>query len=501
MELLSEGRGISWRLDERVIFFIVLAASLLIRLINIDIPLLEAADVRQIQTASISRFFYHNGIDILRSKLDFMPGNTGYLILEFPLYNILLAAFYMLSGGVHEWIGRLLSIFFFTGSGIFVFLILRQLYDFRTALIGLIVYNLSPLGIIFSRAVMPDSEMLFFSTGAVYFLLYFVNSDKRWCFWLSSLFAMTALLVKIQSFHIFLPLFFLIFYRQKFKCFIDYRNYLFALIASMPAVLWYARSALTCAVVSPDRTKLFQVANWFDPSLFLTPGLYKDLLGITSGFLLTPVGFALFLLGLTVRVRQRIELVCFAWLGGVALYLFAFNALLWEPYYYLSVLPVASIFIARVFLARWSEPLKTTYLSAKAGKVLAVVVLALLIGRYALYAYVLPAGFKLVPEATEAMRDVSDPADMVVIGGHLVGSEMLYYSRRKGWVLQLPEGKEQDGPRLINDLLDGYKDKGARYFLYTGGGVLSPELLREYLDKKYEPVRYEKDKYVIYRLE
>lgn len=493
-------RNISLKLDEKGLLFLILGASLLIRLINIDMPLLEGSAVRQVQTASIARFFYHNGFHILRSRLDFFPKDIGYLVLEFPLYNMLLASFYRLAGGVNEWIGRLLSILFFMGSGFFVFLIIRQLYNYKTALIGLAVYNLSPLGIIFSRAVMPDSEMLFFCTGAVFFMLQYTAGGKRRSFWLSSFFVMAALLVKIQSFHILLPLGYLIFYRQRSKCFIDYKTYLFFIIAAMPAVLWYSYVAFLHRMLFLERLQVFQVSNWFNPSLFFTAALYKDVLKIISCTLLTPVGFVLFLLGMTVKRRDRIEMICFAWLGGIALYLLAFNALYWEAYYYLPLLPIASIFIARVFSLDWTMVIEKSYLSARWGRVLASGVMILFIARYAIYAYVIPAGYGFIPEAAEVMRRLSSPGDSMVVVQPYGGSALLYYCRREGWILKFPESKGLEKIQLIDDSLEEFKRKGARYLFVSKEDGLSLDLLRQHLDKKYTLLEHKKDRYIIYKL-
>ena len=479
---------------------IVVCTAFLIRLVNINMPILEGTAARQVQTAGIARFFYNHGFDILHSRLDHVAGEGGYLVLEFPLYNMILALLYKISGGVHEWIGRLLSIFFFIGAGLFVYMIIKRFYDHKTAIIGALVFYFSPLGIIFSRTIMPDSMMLFFSTGSIFFMIFFVLGGKRWGFWASALFAMISLMVKIQSFYILLPLLFLVLFKQRHKCFFDYKNYLFFLIAVLPAIIWYALGASAHKVITPDRILNYKIANWFNPALFLSPKLYIDILKISSGVLLTPVGFAIFLLGIFVAPRERIESVCYAWLAGVILFACAFNALLWEPYYYLSFLPVASIFIARAFMLDWKTVFKKTFLVTKTGKIFILFLLMLFIGRYALYAYMIPEGYRFIPEIATAARTISAPGDELVVSACPGSSAILYYSGRKGFFL-LPPVKDKPGQvASFVDELGGMKDKGARYFVSADEGVFSYDSLHPYLDREYKIVDRKENKYYIYEL-
>ncbi|MBU1083971.1 MAG: glycosyltransferase family 39 protein [Candidatus Omnitrophota bacterium] len=486
-------------LSDKGKLFLVLAVSFLARIINITMPILEGTAARQIQTAGIAKFFYNNSFDILFPRLDFLTGKESCLILELPLYNAILASLYRMTGGVHEWMGRLVSILFFLGAGFFVYLIIKRLYGAGIALTGLIVYNLSPLGIIFSRAIMPDSAMLFFSTGAVYFLFSFVQGAKPQNYWISAVFTMTALLVKPHSFYILLPLLYLVFYRQRMRCFLDVKNYIFALIVLTPAFFWYSHGSSVHSSLSAGKMMNFSISNWFDPKLFLSPGFYRDIFEIFSGILLTPVGLVLFVLGISVKMRDRIEFVLAAWLAGVTLYLTSFNALLWEPYYYLSVLPIASIFISRVFLPHRGEGLKKPYFSGKTAKILIFTVTALFIGKYALQAYMVPSGYRYIPEAAEAVRRLTGPDDLVVVCERQGSGALLYYFDRKGWVMPVPQEEAAFKAGIVKEL-EKFRSKGAGYFIAADGGRFSADFLGRNLPERYELIEHRKNKYVIYKL-
>lgn len=485
-----------FKIRENVHVLLILGISLIVRVIRIGIPILEGTLVRQIQTASIARFFYHNGIDILRSKIDYVYGNAGYLVLEFPLYNILVSSLYKMSGGVHEYIGRLLSILFFLGSSFFVFLIVKKVYDHKAAIIALAVYNFSPLGIIFSRTIMPDSEMLFFSTGAIFFMLLYLENDRKIAFWLSTLCTMLSLLVKVQSFCILLPLLFLVVLKQKKKVFLDVKNYVFGMIALVPTFLWYSYGAQIHKSLSPERIENYNMSNWFNPGLFLTVGFYKDIFTNFTGVLLTPVGFVLLLLGLLIKPKKKTELLLYAWLFGTVLFGIVFCSLLWEPYYYLMFLPVTTAFIARVFTLNWAEIYENSFLSTLGGKVVAVFIIVFIIARYAVFAYVVPEGYRFIPEAANMIKELSSGEDLIVVSGDSGVGAVLYYSGRKGWIMERPEGDEARKAKTIDANLEELKRKGAVYFITFG----EDDFLCKYLDKKYELIEYEENRHSIYRL-
>ena len=481
---------------ERNYFFLVTAVSCLVRLIRINMPILEGTVVRQVQTASISRFFFNHGVDIFHSQLDHVAGDPGYLILEFPLYNVILTAIYRLAGGVHEYLGRLLSIFFFIGAGIFLYLLLKKIYDSRVALWGFIAFNFSPLGIIFSRAIMPDSEMLFFSTGAIFFMLLYSESGMKKAFWLSALWTMLSLLVKVQSFYILVPLLFLVFLRQGKKVFFDVKNYVFGAIALIPTLLWYSYGSQIHRSLSPERIANYSMSNWFAPGLFLSMDFYKDIFTNFAGTLLTPVGFVLFLLGIMIRPRRKNEIVLYVWLLGTVLFGIVFCALLWEPYYYLLFLPPAAVFIARVFTLNWTEIYENSFLSTFIGKAVTLCIIMIIIARYAIFAYMVPAGYSAIPELAETVRSISSSDDKIVVAGENGTSAISYYSGRKGWGM-VSDGLFKDGR---HEDLAKYRMNGAEFLVSIDRAVVdNPEGIKVE-DPVLELIRRDPGRFVIYKM-
>ena len=114
------------------------------RLINVTDPILEVAGWRQCSTASIARNFYYNGMNIFYPQV--LEGGTTNGIVgetEFHLYTFVVALLYKIFG-VHEYLGRLVSITAFCGGAFFLYRLSRKYVDVTTSLIALLFYTFNP---------------------------------------------------------------------------------------------------------------------------------------------------------------------------------------------------------------------------------------------------------------------------------------------------------------------------------------------------------------------
>ena len=115
-------------LDKNTIYAItIIAVGFLARLVNITKPILEVAMWRQCDTASIARNFYYNGMNIFYPQV--MQGGTteGYIGgTEFQIYPFTVAILYQIFG-VHEYLGRLVSILAFCGGAFFLYRLSRNM--------------------------------------------------------------------------------------------------------------------------------------------------------------------------------------------------------------------------------------------------------------------------------------------------------------------------------------------------------------------------------------
>ena len=485
---------------ENKVFLVLLLIAVAIRLVNINIPILEGTATRQIQTAMIARNFYLNGFNFLYPQVDFLGPGPGYVILEFPLLNLIAAVLYVLCGGVHEWIGRLISISFFAGAVIFLFNLIKRLFEERTALVTIVIFSISPLGLIYSRAFMPDFEMMFFFIGALYFMYLWSLGDKDRFFWLSAVFAMMALLSKIQAFCICIPLLAMIWQRQHLSFLFKARSWAYLLIVLIPVLLWYMHARSVHQVYSQSHEYAFQISTWFSPSLFISP---KYLIKVfENGWMqmLTPVGFTLFLFGLFLKTDSQQGKILRAWLCGTVVYMIAFCTHMDDPYYNLLFLPITSIFAARAVVWIWQHASgEMIFLNSRFARIMGVVLLLILIGRYAAYAYTVPRGYRHIPMLAETIEQMTDKNDLLITSipdGHATH----YYSNRKGWSFGLP-GNDPEKTKEAIVRIEALQKEGAKYFVSVCEDFLKQSVdFQHYLRSRYIVIKEEPGLYSIFLL-
>ncbi|MAF20098.1 MAG: hypothetical protein CMI55_00255 [Parcubacteria group bacterium] len=486
---------------ENKVFLVLLFLSVAIRLVNINMPILEGTATRQIQTAMIARNFYTNGFNFFYPQVDFLGPGPGYLVLEFPLMNLIAAVFYVLCGGVHEWIGRLISISFFAGSVIFLFNLVRKLFEERTALITIVIYSISPLGLIYSRAFMPDFEMLFFFIGALYFMYLWSVGDKDRFFWVSALFAMMALLTKIQSFCICIPLLAMIWQRQRLSFLFKVRSWAYLLIVLIPVILWYIHAGSVHKVDSEYGAHAFKISYWLRPSLLISPKYLIKVFELGWMPMLTPVGFTLFLFGLFLKTESKQGTILWSWLAGTVVYMIVFCTHIDELYYNLFFLPIMSIFAAITIVWIWQYASKEMiFLHNRFALIMCIIFLIVLIGRYAGYAYTVPRGYRHIPVLAKTIEQMTDKKDLIVTSlpdGHATH----YYSHRKGWSLGLP-GNDPEKTKKAIARIEDLRQRGAKYFVSVCEDFLMQSTdFRQYMQRRYRVVKEESGLYSIFLLE
>lgn len=325
----------------------LITAGIAIRLININQPLLEFFPQRQTQTAEITRNIYKNGWpDFWTPKVRYLAaGEPIPYVLEFPLYNGIVAGLYHLFGPNVLW-GRIVSLTFFVGSSfIFYRLVKLSIIHYPSSIYALLFFIFSPLHILISRSFQPEELALFLFLLAVY--------KKSW------LIFSLAILIKLPI-ALFAPLIlFASRYSETAKDCRRITSRFFAplrmTVSLIPTVIWYFRAGQL--TVHPAIARNFEITNWFQPALWLNPKWYFSLFQIEQIWVLTTLGLLFFWLGLWSIVQTRPGLatqgqafiksnIWLVWLLNGLLYLSIFNYhAMTHEYYHLFLLPPLSIFV------------------------------------------------------------------------------------------------------------------------------------------------------------
>jgi 4-amino-4-deoxy-L-arabinose transferase-like glycosyltransferase len=135
------------RLSEVLFLCLLVLSGLVIRLINIRQPFVEMTwSWRQSDVAMIAENFFRHGFNIFYPQINWVGHHPGYVGTEFPLVPFIASAMYVFLG-VHDWIGRFVSVVFFLISVPFFYLLVRKISNDRGAALASGIYTLAPLSV------------------------------------------------------------------------------------------------------------------------------------------------------------------------------------------------------------------------------------------------------------------------------------------------------------------------------------------------------------------
>ncbi|MFA6080835.1 MAG: glycosyltransferase family 39 protein [Patescibacteria group bacterium] len=237
--------------DLLILFFILLIAVVL-RLYKINSPLADFHSWRQVDTAAVSRNFIKNGVDLFHPVYDDlsnvqsgMDNPSGYRMVEFPIYNAIVAVLYRTFPffTIEIW-GRLTTIIFsLIVISIIYYLLLKE--GARTAAIfGSFTYAVFPFFVFFSRVVLPETTALAFAMISIFLFYLNTSNNKRSktasiiIFVFSSIFFAGALLIKPTTIFYLLPIITLFYRKYKFNLIKKFDFYLYFFITFIPLIYW-----------------------------------------------------------------------------------------------------------------------------------------------------------------------------------------------------------------------------------------------------------------------
>lgn len=411
---------------------VILLAGFLARLYRVDEPLGDWHSWRQADTLAVTREYVKNGIDLLRPKymdLSSIPSGRdnpkGWRMVEFPVVNGLTA---LIVRGVGEmgdlviW-GRMVSIIFSLGSIVFLYLIARRFSGERTALISATVFALLPYNIYFSRTILPEVPLVFFSLAAIYFSVPPAN------FWLSAGSAAMALLLKPYAIFLGLPILYLGWKHEnlpgrRLNKFV--KLFVWAVVVLMPFLLWRVWITQFSEGIPAFTWLLNGNGIRFKGAFFRW--IFADRIGrlILGYWGLIPFG-----LGLAIKPNQKEGWFYHWWLLGILGYLVIFaTGNVQHDYYQIIAVPIIAIFVAKGIEFLFSPPkVFSKYISLLI--VFCSLLFALAFGWFHIRDY-----FNINhPEIVEAGRaaDKVLAADAKVVAPYDGDTAFLFQTNRKGW--------------------------------------------------------------------
>jgi len=187
-----------------VYLFLILIFGFVVRLYKINTPLADWHSWRQVDTASVSRNYVDNGINILfptyHDVSSIQSGYVnphGYRFVEFPIYNVLHA---LLAKNFPVWSlevwGRLVSIVCSVVSMVMIYVLGNKYIGKWGGVLAAFFFAFIPYNIFFSRVILPEPMATMFGLMALVAFSFYIERGKAGLLYLSGLTFALAILVK-----------------------------------------------------------------------------------------------------------------------------------------------------------------------------------------------------------------------------------------------------------------------------------------------------------------
>lgn len=134
------------------------------RLYKFDTPIIEYHSWRQVDTLAVARNFVRDGFDLLHPRYDDisslqsgLENPSGYRMVEFPIYNSIIAIFQIAMPIMPiEQSGRLVSIVLSCISTMLIFCITKNDKNILAAWLSALIFATFPFFVFYTRAVLPE---------------------------------------------------------------------------------------------------------------------------------------------------------------------------------------------------------------------------------------------------------------------------------------------------------------------------------------------------------
>lgn len=240
-----------------LVLMLIMLLALGVRLYRVDRPIADWHSWRQADTASVTREYLKNGIDLLRPQfhdLSSIPNGLdnpqGWRMVEFPLINAVIASTYQLTSSLAyidlTLFMRLVSVKFSLGSILLLFLLTKILVSksklegifTHTPLVAAALLALLPFNIFYSQAILPEVPLVFFTLLASWLLVRYLYVKRSLDLWLGVAAVAIALLLKPIALFFLLPLLLLALKLRGIRWLMQPKHFLALALMLLPFGLW-----------------------------------------------------------------------------------------------------------------------------------------------------------------------------------------------------------------------------------------------------------------------
>lgn len=421
----------------RNILLIILLLGFIVRFYGFNNPIADWHSWRQAETASVSRNFAQDGFDLLHPRMDNISNvqsgkdnPEGYFFVEFPIYNALQGAAFKFIGifTVEQW-GRLISMVASVFAALFLSLIVTKYVNKTAGLFAAFFYMFIPFNIYYGRTILSDTSMVMAFLGGIYFFDRWLGEKSKVknqkFYFLACLFTSLAFLLKPHAAFFTFPIVYLAFRYFKWRAFITWQLWVFALVSVAPLAAWRLWMAQYPEGIPANQWLFNGNGIRFRPSFFRWI-FYERLTKLISGYF----GIILLVIGL-LKLKTTKDWMFLATFPLSSLIYVSVVATgnVQHDYYQIPIMPsIALLFaIGSAFLWQWK------FNKLPAGRVLLIICL---VGGFYFSWNQVKDYFNInnhsIIAAGQAVQRLT-PVDAKVVANYNGDTSLLYQMDRKGW--------------------------------------------------------------------
>ena len=436
-------------LKKSILIFILLL-GLMLRLYKISSPLADWHSFRQADTASVTRLYLENGLDLLNPKYHDLSSTQsglfnpeGFRFVEFPIFNLvhllLVKAMPFLS---FEEVGRMVSIISALTSSILLYLLGKKIINEWGGIFASGFYLLLPFNIYFTRVILPEPLSVTLGLASIYLFWLFIDSGKGIQVILSAIFMSLSVLVKPYAIFYLIPIFViairkygLINLAKKLE------PYFLVVIVLLPLILW--RFWINS---HPEGIPFWKWTLNGDGIRF-RPAFWYWIFGERIGKMILGVwGVVIFFIGALIYSKRKF--IQFFLLGSLFYISIIATANVRHDYYQILIIPSICLALSNGLTNLWNYGKNKDRL-IRIGLVVSIILMFIVSGFQVKEFYKINR-----PEILRAGKAADEilPKDAIVIAPYNGDTAFLYQTKRRGWPVV---------DRPIDELIE----KGARYFI------------------------------------
>lgn len=453
------------------LLLLVALLAFTLRMYKVTTPLLDWHSWRQADTASVTREYQKNGIDLFYPKYhdvssipSGLPNPEGYRMVEFPLYNALVAVILEIAPMLPLVpTSRVVSALFSIGTLFSLFFLTKSYYGKKAGYLAAFFFAVIPYSIFYSRVVLPEPMMVFLSTLSITaFRFYLVrNSNKLYLVSLFSL-ALSFLLKPFTAFLAPIYLTMLLQERSLKEIARDIRLYLFPVFALIPFIAWRKWISQFPEGIPASDWLLNGNGIRFRPAWVRWLG-YERITKLILGY----VGVLAIPISLLVSLKKK-EFFIFSWWLSIGLYFTVIaTGNVQHDYYQALTTPIIAITLAHAVLV------SDRFLSKRINPLVSIGGLTLLVAVMLFLAWQQVKGYFNInhPEYAEVGAKAREiiPEDALIIAPQYGGdTAFLFQTDHRGWPLgftvneHIENGAEYYVTTTLDDEAKGLAEK---YFI------------------------------------